>query len=129
MSGMPASVMARVGPQLRSPTGGYFATATNASASSTVLIIGAITPSAPMSSTRLATAKPPTGMRTIGAAPACRITAMPVTVPAVSHSPDFLPRAAGIGIGFGFDAPPLELVDELGRERGRLVRVEAIPKS
>ena len=52
-----------------------------------VLIIGAITPSAPMSSTRLATEKPPTGMRTIGAAPAARMAAMPVTVPAVSHSP------------------------------------------
>src|SRR5215831_5554412 len=87
MSLIPARLIARVGPQLRSPTGGYFATETNASASAAVLIIGAITPSAPMSSTRLATAKAPTGMRTIGAAPAWRIAAMPVTVAAVSHSP------------------------------------------
>ncbi len=84
---MPASVMARCGPQLRSPTGGYLATDTKARASATVLIIGAMTPSAPKSSARLAVAKSPTGMRTIGAAPAWRMAAIPATVAAVSHSP------------------------------------------
>ena len=44
---------ARCGPQLRSPIGGNFAAATKARASAAVLIIGAMMPSAPKSSTRL----------------------------------------------------------------------------
>ena len=86
-SEMPASVIARVGPQLRSPSGGNFAAPTNALASATVLIIGAMMPSAPKSSARLATANAPSGMRTIGAAPAARIEAIATAVAAVSHRP------------------------------------------
>jgi hypothetical protein len=57
--------MAKVGPQERSPTGGYFIAAAKARASATELIIGAITASAPKSSARLAMSKRPTGMRTM----------------------------------------------------------------
>ena len=67
---MPASVIARVGPQLRSPSGGNLAAPTKALASATVLIIGAMMPSAPKSSARLATANAPSGTRTTGAEPA-----------------------------------------------------------
>ena len=84
---MPASVVARCGPQLRSPSGGNFAAAAKARASATVLIIGAMMPSAPKSSTRLAIAKSPSGTRTIGAEPACRTAAMPIAGAAVSHRP------------------------------------------
>src|SRR5665213_831599 len=79
-SAMPASVIARVGPQLRSPSGGSFAAPTNALASATVLIIGAMMHSAPKKSERLATAKAPSGIRTNGAAPAARIDAMATAV-------------------------------------------------
>ena len=75
-SEMPASVIARVGPQLRSPSGGNLAALTKALASATVLIIGAMMPSAPKSSARLAAANAPSGMRTTGAEPAARIAAM-----------------------------------------------------
>ena len=69
MSGTPPSVMARCGPQLRSPIGGNLAAAANARASAGVLIIGAMMPSAPKSSARLTSAKSFNGTRTIGAAP------------------------------------------------------------
>src|SRR5215468_520088 len=140
MSVMPASVMARCGPQLRSPTGGYFVTETKASASAAVLIIGAITPSAPMSSTRLATAKAPTGMRTIGAAPAWRIAAIPVTVPAVSHSPCCWSRvtagkpsrpsvSATIGYGSGHQPVCTVSPDLSRRARENCAVIEVLPRS
>ena len=62
--------MARIGPQLRSPSGGYLAAATNWRASAAVLIIGAMIASAPKSSARDTKAKSPTGTRTSGVAPA-----------------------------------------------------------
>jgi hypothetical protein len=49
-----------VGPQLRSPTGGYFIKDAKAAASSFELIMGAMTPAAPKSSTREAMANWPT---------------------------------------------------------------------
>src|SRR5262249_52953549 len=52
-----------------------------------VLIIGAMMPSAPKSSARLAVANSPTGMRTIAAAPPWRTCATPDTIEAVSQSP------------------------------------------
>src|SRR5262249_13002254 len=83
---MLASVVARCGPQLRSPSGGNFANETWARASAGVLIIGAMMPSAPKSSARLAVANSPTGMRTIAAAPPWRTCAIPDTIEAVSQS-------------------------------------------
>src|SRR5262245_32413049 len=84
---MPASMVARCGPQLRSPIGGNFAAAAKARASAAVLIIGAMMPSAPKSSTRLTISKSPSGTRTIGADPACRTAAMPIAKAARSHMP------------------------------------------
>ncbi len=68
-SASPAQVIAagaagQVGPQERSPSGGYFIEAAKRTASSTELIIGAMTASAPKSSARLAMSLRPTGMRT-----------------------------------------------------------------
>ncbi len=62
--------MARVGPELRSPIGGYFAAAAKARACSSVSIIGAMTASAPMSSARLTMPLSPTATRTIAGLPA-----------------------------------------------------------
>ena len=72
---MPKIVWARSGPQLRSPIGGYFVAATNARASATVLIIGAMIASAPMSSARLTMPLSPTGTRTSAGLPASAIAA------------------------------------------------------
>ena len=52
-----------------------------------MLIIGAITPSAPMSSARDTEAKSEKGVRTIGAAPPALMAPMAVTAAAKSHSP------------------------------------------
>ena len=62
--------MVRFGPQLRSPRGGYLVAATSARASSGEFTIGAITPCAPTSRTRLAIAMSPTGTRTTAGLPA-----------------------------------------------------------
>src|SRR5260370_15575681 len=80
-------MVARCGPQLRSPSGGYLVEATKARESAAVLIIGAMMPSAPKSSARLAVAKSPSGTRTTGAAPPCRMAAIALTVAAMSHRP------------------------------------------
>src|SRR5580704_15210413 len=80
-------MVARCGPQLRSPTGGYLVAATKARASAAVLIIGEMMPSAPKSSARLAVAKSPSGTRTTGAAPPCRMAAIAPTVWVMSHKP------------------------------------------
>ena len=69
-SGISKSVIARAGPQLRSPSGGYFVAATRRRASALELIIGAITASAPKSRQRLASAKSSTASRTIAGLPA-----------------------------------------------------------
>ena len=66
----PCSAMARCGPQLRSPSGGYLAAAAKARASEALLIIGAMIASAPKSSARDTRAKSLSGTRTSGAAPA-----------------------------------------------------------
>src|SRR5450631_3941615 len=79
--------MARCGPQLRSPSGGYLAAATNWRASVTLLIIGATIASAPMSSARDVKAKSASGTRTAGVEPARCTAPMPVTIEAVSHRP------------------------------------------
>ena len=60
---------------------------TKACASASVLIIGAMMPSAPKSSARLAVANSPSGMRTIGAAPPWRTCATAASTEAVSHRP------------------------------------------
>jgi hypothetical protein len=44
-------------------------------------------PSAPKSSARLTVANSPTGVRTIGAAPPCRICAIAATIAPTSHKP------------------------------------------
>jgi hypothetical protein len=62
----------------------------NARASVGVLIIGAMMPSAPKSSTRLTSAKSPNGTRTSGAAPPWRMAAMPARIPLTSQSPCWL---------------------------------------
>ena len=62
--------MARSGPQLRSPSGGYFAAAANWRASAALLIIGAMIASAPKSSERDTKAKSLSGTRTTGVDPA-----------------------------------------------------------
>ena len=84
---MPSSVIARIGPQLRSPSGGYLVAAASARASSTELTIGAMIASAPMSSTRLAVASSPSAMRTTAGLPASAIAPMPVITEPVSSRP------------------------------------------
>src|SRR6185437_9011164 len=79
--------MARIGPQLRSPTGGYFATAASRPASSASLIIGAMIASAPKSSARDTRAKSLCGTRTIGAAPAWLTAPAPATSEETSQRP------------------------------------------
>src|SRR5215472_14005702 len=80
-------MVARCGPQLRSPSGGNLLAATKARASASVLIIGEMIPSAPKSSARLAVAKSPSGMRTTGAPPPCRMAAIACTVSVMPHRP------------------------------------------
>ena len=63
-------IIARGGPNERSPSGGYLAAAANWRASAALLIIGAMIASAPKSSARLTSAKSFSGTRTIAAAPA-----------------------------------------------------------
>src|SRR4029079_18763763 len=79
--------IARRGPQLRSPEGGYFAAAAKRRASSASLIIGAMIASAPKSSARDTNAKSLSGMRTTGAASAWLTAPMPLMIEAVSHNP------------------------------------------
>ena len=66
----PCSMVARGGPNERSPSGGYLAAAANWRASAALLIIGAMIASAPKASARLTSAKSFSGTRTIAAAPA-----------------------------------------------------------
>src|SRR5215471_11468367 len=80
-------MVARCGPQLRSPSGGYLLAATKARASATVLIIGEMMPSAPKSSARLAVAKSPSGTRTTGAPPPWRMAAIACTVSVMPQRP------------------------------------------
>ena len=84
---MPSNVIARVGPQLRSPSGGYLVAAASARASSAELTIGAMTASAPMSSARLAMATSPSAMRTTAGLPASAMAPMPVITAPVSSRP------------------------------------------
>src|SRR5581483_2136165 len=141
MSGTPPSVMARCGPQLRSPTGGNFAAAAKARASAGVLIIGAMMPSAPKSSARETSAKSPTGTRTIGAAPPCRTAAMPVRSELTSHRPCW-PSSVTAGnpsrptvsatSGYGRLHQPLNTVSPARRRRARvkaaMVMIGNLPK-
>ena len=84
---MPVSAIARIGPKLRSPSGGYFATAAKARASAAVLMNGAMIPSQPTSSRRLTVPKSFSATRTIGAAPPLRIATIASRMAAKSQSP------------------------------------------
>src|SRR5262245_53854364 len=79
--------MARNGPQLRSPSGGYFAAAANCRASAALLIIGAMMASAPKSSARETRAKSLSGTRTAGADSAWLSAPVPAMSELVSQRP------------------------------------------
>src|SRR5215813_7722536 len=81
------SAIARSGPQLRSPSGGYFAAPAKRRASEGLLIIGATIASAPKSSARETSAKSLRGIRTTGADSAWWSAPTPVVSVATSQSP------------------------------------------